>query len=422
MMHTLTRIFKRIHIGDFGKVLIRFASSQVIANFMRLIAGFLIISSLDPEAYGLFTGVGVYLGYFALGHFGIINGLGREFPYQLGKGNEAYGRQLANSTFVITSVIGLLSASVFLGLACYHFIAQNTLLAFTFLTYVIIAGLDLFITQFFPVLYRTSSDFGKLSRQSIIIGFVNLITVTLVIKFGFTGLLIRGIILALTQFYLLFKNKPYSLTLKITKSDMIQLFKIGLPIYMVGQVNPLWSTILHNIIFSFGGAKYFGLYALSNVVLSSMNIIPQAFGQVIYPRMAIMYGKGTSPREIINLNLKPLLFQVFLMLAIAIAGVFILHWIIPTLLPKYIDGIGPAQWIMFVPVVISLGAINNIFNVTKQQKYYFISLISGAIIGTAFIYIRLIGTEFNLLIFPQGLLIGMLIQQISGIFFAYRLK
>lgn len=413
---------KKYQLSTFGKVLLGFASSQILANFLRILSGFLVVRALDPEAYGLFTGVGVYLGYFALGHLGIINGLGREFPYQLGKGNEAYGKQLANSSFVVTLIVGLLSAFVFSGLACYHFVTQNTLMGVTFLTYVIVAGLNLFNTQFLPVLYRTSSDFGKLSRQNIIFGFINLGSVILVIKFGFEGLLIRGILLALSQFYLLYRNKPYPLELMIKKNDVIQLFKTGLPIYMVGQVNPLWSTILQNIIFSFGGAKYFGLYALANIVVSSMSIIPQSFGQVIYPRMSIMYGQGKSPGEIIMLNLKPLFFQFFVMLAIAIAGVFILPWVIPYLLPKYTEGIGPAQWMLFVPVVTSFGAINNIFNVTKQQKKYFIALLSGAILGTATIYYRLVGTEFDLMIFPQGLIIGMLIQQVVGIFLAFRLK
>ena len=99
---------------------------------------------LDPEQYGMFTGVGIYLGYFALGHVGVINGLGREFSFLLGKGNEEYGKQLSNSTFGITIIISLLTSVFFLALAVYNFIAGNTLQGFVFQTYVFIGGLDLF--------------------------------------------------------------------------------------------------------------------------------------------------------------------------------------------------------------------------------------------------------------------------------------
>lgn len=412
----------KLNTTTFGQTIIRFASSQIISNFLRIISGFLVVRMLDPEQYGLFTGVGIYLGYFALGHVGVINGLGREFPFQLGKGNEENGKQLSNSTYGITAIIALLTSVFFLSLAGYQFIAGNTLQGVIFMTYVFIGGLNLFNTAFLPTLYRTSSDFGKLSKINMSVGVWNFLSVGFVWLLGFWGLLVRGVFLALLQAWLLFKRKPYPLQLRLIRNDVVHLFKTGFPIYMVGQVNPLWGTIVNNIIFAFGGAKFFGLYALANIVQSSMLVIPQSFGQVIYPRMSIMFGEGKTPREIIRLNLKPLFFQFFVMLAVAITGAVLLPWVIPFLLPKYTEGIEAAQWIMFVPVILSFGAINNIFNATKQQKFYFIALITGAIIGTIFIIYRLSASEFDLLVFPQGMILGKLIQQTVAIFFAYRLK
>ncbi len=415
-------MFIKQSVSIFGKTLIRFASSQVISNFLRIISGFLVVRMLDPEQFGLFTGVGIYLGYFALGHVGVINGLGREFPFHLGKGNEEYGKQLSNSTFGVTAIVAVLTSVFFLVLAVYNLVNGNSLQGIVFLTYVFIGGLNLFNTAFLPALYRTNLDFGKLSKINMVIGVWNLLSVGFVWLFGFWGLLIRGAFLALLQAWMLFRKKPYPLKLQLIKDDIVHLVKIGFPIFMVGQVNPLWGNIINNIIFAFGGAKYFGLYALANIVQTSMLVIPQSFSQVIYPRMSIMYGEGKTPREIILLNLKPLFFQFFVILAVALVGVVILPLIIPFLLPKYTAGIEAAQWIMFVPVVLSFGAMNNIFNVTKQQKYYFIALITGAIIGTLYIVYRLSSSEFNLLVFPQGMILGKLFQQVVAIFFALRLK
>jgi len=58
-----------------------------------MLSGFLVVSLIDPELYGQFTGIGVYTGYILLGHGGIINGLGRELPYELGRGNDNYARE-----------------------------------------------------------------------------------------------------------------------------------------------------------------------------------------------------------------------------------------------------------------------------------------------------------------------------------------
>jgi len=105
------------------------------------------------------------------------------------------------------------------------------------------------------------------------------------------------------------------------------------------------------------------------------------------------------------------------MFSVAIVGALLLPVIIPLLLPKYIDGIKAAQWMLFVPAVSSFGALNNIYNVVKKQKWYFVSLVTGALVGSLFVYFQIIHNGFYLEAFPQGLLIGTVIQQILSIYF-----
>jgi O-antigen/teichoic acid export membrane protein len=410
-------LFSKLNVGDFGRVLMRFASAQIISNFLRLLSGFLIIRLLDPSEYGLYSGVGVYMGYILLGHGGILNGLNRELPYELGRNNDEYAREMASSAYVLSLLISVLVAFIFLVFAVGHLMAGNNLTGFIYMSYVLVAGLQLLNRQYLPILYRTNKDFNSLSRQNILKGIGNLLTVLLVWFLGIYGLIIRGALLALYEFTLLYKNKPYTLTLKYDFIHFKKLFKTGLPIFMVGQVNQLWATIMNNIIFSFGGALYFGLYALSTIVQGALGIIPSAFSQVIYPRMSIMLGKGKSVTQILKANVKPLIFQFGVTLVVSIVGALILPVIIPLALPKYIDGIAAAQWIIFVPAVQSIGAMNNIYNVVKRQKWYFVSLVTGAIVGSIFVYLQILKNGFYLEVFPQGLLLGTAIQQILSLGF-----
>lgn len=408
---------KSLKVGEFGKILMRFASAQIVSNFLRLLSGFLIIRLLDPSEYGLYSGIGVYLGYIMLGHGGIINGLSRELPYELGRNNDEYAREMASSVYVLSLLISALAAVVFMVFTIGHLIAGNYLTGLIYMAYVLVAGLQLLNKQYLPVLYRTNKDFDSLSRQNILKGFGNLLTVLFVWYLGIYGLIIRGAILALYEFILLFKNKPYSLTLTYNLAHFKKLFKTGFPIFMVGQVNQLWAIIMNTIIFSFGGALYFGLYALSTIVQGAIGIIPGAFSQVIYPRMSIMLGKGKSVLEILRANVKPLIFQFGVMLAVGIIGALLLPVIIPLVLPKYIDGIVAAQWMIFVPALRSFGALNNIYNVVKKQKWYFVSLVTGAIVGSLFVYLKIHQKGFYLEVFPQGLLLGTAIQQILSLGF-----
>ena len=388
-----------------------------------MISGFLIVRMLSPDQFGLYSGVGIYLGYILLGNFGIINGLGRELPYELGRGKNEYAKELASSVFVLVIFLSLLAMIFFLSFSIFCFVNNENILGLIFLSYAVVSAFYLLNKQFLPTLYRTNNDFNSLSRQNIILGFVNLITVALVFFFQIYGLILRGIVLAIYEFYLLYKNKPYKLYCKINFSHYKYLIKTGFPIYMVGQVNPLWVTILNSLLFSMGGANYFGLYSLSNIVQGAIGIIPASFSGVIYPKMAIMFGEGKSITQILYVNKKPLIFQFVFILLIAIICALLLPFVIPKILPKYVDGISAAQWMCFVPVVLSFSALNNLYNILKKQKWYFISLIFGAVIGSLFVWISIKNNGFNLNIFPKGLILGSVIQQsLSYVFLHYIIK
>lgn len=407
----------KINISEFGKVLIRFASAQVISNFLRLISGFLVVKFLDPSLYGEYTGVGVYLGYILLGQGGIINGLGRELPYELGKGNDKYAQELASSVFILSLIIGGIASITFFSISIHFFTKGTFLPGIIYLSYAIIGLMYVLNSQFLPVLYRTNKDFNSLSKQNIRFGIGNFLTVVLVYFFSIHGLIIRGVVLAIYQFTLLYYNKPYKLLLLYKISHFKKLIKTGLPIFVVGYINPLWSTVINNLIFSLGGALSFGLYSLSTIVQGAFGVIPTSFSGVIYPRMSIMLGQGKSVSEILRANIKPLFFQFGVMLVIAIVGYFLLPLIIPIALPKYVQGIKAAQWMLFVPVALSFGSLNHIYNVTKKQFWYFVALVIGVAIGSLYILIQYRIKGFYLEVFPQGLLLGRIIQQLLSISF-----
>lgn len=413
--------FPKFKVSQFGEVLIRFASSQMVSNGLRLLSGFLIVSILDPTQYGLYSGIGIYLGYIIFGQGGIINGLSRELPYELGRGNDELAEKMASSVLILTLLISFITSLIFFSVSINCIINGDYLKGIILLSYVLIGFLHLSNKQFLPTLYRTNKDFNLLAKQRIRVGLGNLLTVALVFFFHIYGLLIRGVLLAIYEFYLLFKNKPYKLNYAYNINHYKVLFKSGFPIFLIGQINPLWSTILNNIIFSMGGAAHYGLYALSNIIQSAIGTIPDSFSGVIYPRMSVMLGEGKTISMIIQKNLKPLFFQFGLMLIIAIITSLLLPFIIPYLLPKYINGINAAQWMCFVPVVLSFGALNNIYNVVKKQKWYFISLLIGAVLGSVFVLIRIKQNGFYLEVFPQGLILGKLLQQTLSLLFIRKL-
>jgi O-antigen/teichoic acid export membrane protein len=414
---------RKFKVGEFGKVLVRFASSQLLSNFLRMVAGFVVVRMVEPSTYGQFAGVGVFLGYILLGHGGILNGISRELPYELGRGNKEYAVQLANSANFITFVIGIIASTLFLGFGIYHLFTGDTVTGTIFISYALPAFLYLYNKQYLPSLYRTNKDFDSLSRQNILTGIGNVLSVIFVYQWGLWGLCIRQIFIFVYETWLLHKKKPYRITLQYQKDDLKKLLGTGFPIFVAGNINPLVTTVMNNVLFSLGGALNYGYYALTNIVSSAIGIIPNSFSQVIYPRMSIMYGEGKSVQHILKVNVKPLIFQFFVLFGMGLVGAILLPWLVPIFLPKYSPGIAAAQWMMFVPATQAFGSMLNIFSVMKKMKPYIIANITGGLISIAYAVIMTSSFGFNLVYFPQALMIGKLFQQaISFIQLYYILK
>jgi O-antigen/teichoic acid export membrane protein len=338
----------------------------------------------------------------------------------MGQNNKDRALDLRSTAITLTAIPSVLSFLLYILAAAYYFLSESYTLALVFGTYSIIGAFHLLNTQFLPTLFRTNSDFNVFSRINLYIGVVNLLSVLIVFWLGFKGLLIRAVLLSVIQFSLFMTNLtvPLQFNFSFNYQNAKDLFKIGIPIFIVGQIGPLWMTISNNVLIEKLGTKQFGLFALSTIVLTSFSIIPRSFSQVIYPRMASMYGANISVSEIVKKNIRPAFFQFILVLIIAILSSLSLPYIVPALLPKYSSGIEAAQWMLFVPVVYSMGVMNNLFNVIRKMKEYTLALALGPIIGLSYIIINLnILENFDLVIFPKGLILGGLCQQvISGLF------
>ncbi len=409
-------------IGAFGKVLIKFTGSQVLYNGLRMVAGFLVVRMIAPEIYGAFSGVGVFLGYVLLGHFGIINGLGRDIPFELGKNNQLLVKRLASLGLWVSYLVGAIASFIFLLALLYQVLYGTQSDVIVYASYTIISFFYLLNKQFLPVLFRTNNEFDTLSKINIGMAFVNIASVSLVWGYGFYGLCLRAVLLICIEFILLYYYRPINVSPHWDTKLAISQIKTGLPIYAVGQVRPLWATVQNNLIFSMGGPLQFGYFALANIINGALGVIPNAISQVVYPKMSIQLGEGKSVAEILKKIIKPTIFLFLIIFSIGGVTYWLLPLIVPLLLPKYVGGVEVAQWSVFIPVVASLGLVNNIYNVVKKQKWYFISLLTGALSGLGYTIIMVLTEGFNLVYFPQGMLIGFFIQVVLSFAFLSKLK
>jgi len=415
-------VISNIRIGGFGKLLIGFAGSQLVVKLITMVSGFLVVKLLLPEEYGYFTGIGIFLGYLPLAHLGILSGMRRELPYSFGKGDNDKVQDYADAGLSISILIGIIAGLVLVILAIKNLLLSDFKSGIVYGTYSLAAFLFILNRHYFPSLYRTTSDFKKLANLNLVVGFSSLALVGFVFYFEFYGLCLRTVFIFVIEFIVLFVYTPIKAKPHLSFNVLKKLFKTGLPIFAVGQINPVWGAINNTLIFTFGGSLAFGYFALANIVNSTIGILHSTFSQVIYPTMAIKFGKGMTIKNLILIALKPTIFLVAILGVGAVIGVFLLPMVVNYILPKYSIGIATAQWTLFIGVASSIGLVNNVYTVVKQQKWYFVSLFTGATVGIIYVLMHNYINEFSLVVFPQAMILGIMVQNILSFLFLKKLN
>jgi O-antigen/teichoic acid export membrane protein len=389
-----------------SSMIIYLGSAQMISNVMRIVSGILVARFVLPEMLGTFNGIGIIMGYLPILQLGVMNGLNRELPYCFGKGEIEKAKRYAAVAQFWEMALASMAFTVLTLIAIYCLFQSQYLYAAGFFTYGLSSIYHYYGLNYLQILFRTNHDFNKLSNIALIIAFVSLISVILVWKWQFYGLCIRSILLVVIEMYFLWKWKPLFVFPAWNFQAIKEITKIGVPIFIVGIVYSLWTTLQNSMVLKLGGAEQFGLFALAVMIENSMSIVEHSVSQVIYPKMAFEYGSGKGINELVKISFKPIFYVFISLIPFILIAWYILPFAIKILLPNYMNGIEAARWTMLLILVAIWGVNNNIFNVVKKQKDFLISIMAGMVV----FMIALLGLYhlegFSLVIFPQSMLIG----------------
>lgn len=385
-----------------------FASGNLLATVFRLAGGLLTSRLVDPSVLGLFNGIGLVLGYAPLLNAGISAGLNRELPYLVGKGERARAAVLAS----VAQCWLLLAAGICVaGLLCiagWQLFHGRFQLALGWASFTIPVFGTLYGQYYLRILYVTHGRFPRLSYITVLVAAAGVVTVVFVWWLDFTGLCIRGILVAVLMLALFWKWRPLSVRPRWSWTDLRVLVTTGMPIYLVGQLYACWAVLNSTLVLTYAGTRGLGLYALANMAGSMVALLPQAISQVVYPKMSEEYGRtGGRLRPLVQMAVWPTLVNVMVTLFAVAAGWILMPPVVEFLLPKYVEGIPAAQWALAATAFMALTPVNSVFNVVKKQGRYGIAIALGIVVYFAALQ-WIIRDGVLLESFPQAMIVGRL--------------
>ena len=278
----------------------------------------------------------------------------------------------------------------------------------------------LFVTKYLKVLFRSNADFNKLAFIDVVVAVTSFISIWFVWKYGFYGLCIRAIIVALVDSTLTFFWRPIRVYPKWSTKRFIELFKIGMPIYSVASVYGLWPVFQRTVILFLGGTKALGLFTLAIIIDGTLKTVSNSISSITFPKMSYAYGQGAGFKELMNIPLKFVGINLGLNTLVLAVGWFLLPIAVAYILPNYVDGVEAAQWMFIVSLLGILSIFSNVYMVIKRNFDRLKAYIVGIVVWALVVLYYHLTIPFDLVIFPKALIAGYIATFIVDAFFYYK--
>jgi O-antigen/teichoic acid export membrane protein len=346
-----------------------FGATNLVSALLALLATLWAANLAGPRLMGIFNALQLLLIYAPLLALGVFNGLNRELPYSIGQGRPDVAKRLAS---VALYVCGAICAAAFAGLVVLAFGAWHVLDSYWFLGlcfYALVVPITLY-RIYLEVTFRTTHDFGWLSLARLLTEAASIMLVALMYLQVWGGMLARVLLAALIGTYLLWRRRPFRVAPGWDRATFLRLVSAGLPIFMVGYLYLLFTSVDRLLIVANLDAEALGAYTPALLILQGMAILPGSVAQVLYPRAAEQYGREGTIRNLAKLAFLPIPVLLALQLPVVLLAWHYMDQLIMHFMPQFEEGIAAARWSLWVGLVFSLTTPALVFNVARRQALY----------------------------------------------------
>jgi O-antigen/teichoic acid export membrane protein len=375
MRHNLDRLLSLAHrpmIREF----VGFGSSTVLEQGSRLATSLVAAGLVGPVEWGIWYVMNLILRYGALAHLGALNGLNRQYPLEVGRGNPAEAERLRRASLgaLAISTLPVLIITAFVLL----YSRAATLLLPIALTLLLLVCQQLY--SFVTITFKSRISFSSVSRaQGANAVLTPLITLPLTYALG-----LNGYILGQAASYAVIAILAYLVDRSIfqpafSRKRSAQLIRIGFPIMLVGVLYALFTTVDRWVILQLMTTEALGYYSIAIMALGAAALLPQVVAQQYYPRMSNLWGANQDILELTRLARTQGRLGLIPTTTVVILAELLGPPLIRSLLPEYAPGIPAFRVIMLAPIINCFGqGFANLLNVTDRQ-YQYIGVILASI-------------------------------------------
>lgn len=322
-------------------------TSLYLTRFLYLIRGVITARFLGPAAYGIWGALGILLSYSNLTPLGSAEAVGREIPYHAQRGDTERVRKtkrLAFSFNLYASLLGTLGVAIFALVRRAHLepIYFHGLL-------VVAAGITLQQLYFFyGIVLRAEKRFFFRSKVEVVYALFNVpVTVALVVLLGLYGLFAAFLVNLVAIVSYLTVRVPIRPQLRIPGAPLAELMRIGFPIYLIGLVYTVFTSVDRLVILKYLSSSDMGYYTIAVTLMTILGEAPMVIAQVMSPNLIERYSGSESLDEVFPYVQIPTLSIAFFFPVLLVIAIFAFEYLVQYVLPRFLPGFAALELLVF---------------------------------------------------------------------------
>jgi O-antigen/teichoic acid export membrane protein len=399
-----------------------FASGNTIAMLLGVVGSLVQARYVGPEDMGIFRTFGIFAGYLTFLHLGVFDGLQREIPLQLGRGNQAKAERSASACLAWITFISLLCGIIFLGLALRAAYYQEWMQFWGWLVYTLYP-LGTFYGGYLGTTFRTGQQFITLSKVSVIQAIAGTLVLPLFPIMGYYGMCLRSAVTTVVNVFYLHRWRPMKVRPRLDWPSFREIVSIGLPLSSVGYIyTSLWVCLEGTFMLEWFGTEVLGLYSMAVFVRTLISQLAQNMNQVMNVKIYEQYGRSGRVKDCIRLIYKPMALAVLASFPVIVVGWFALPWVVSQLIPKYVDAVSMMRVMLLIMPLTFLNLPITILWAKGRRFDFFISVISGFSVFVGFSCVLFLSQpNIGALCVPIASILGQAIVALTAYVLIFRL-
>lgn len=324
---------------------------------------------VPPEYMGIWQSALLAMALCDITKFGILNGMNRELPYHMGRGQvELAHRAVATaSAFMLISM--LIGAVIFGALTWYHW--NDGLFARIALVAAGVTWCAAYYAQYVHATCRGSDDFAKVSRVQLFDAAVSLLSLTLVWKWGFIGLCVRSVLQVSLSAILLHVIRPIHRRPRFDVSQLRELLSSGLPAFGSAYLFGVGQNAERAVLLSTNNIALVGLLAPIYAVQTMLLMLPNAAMTYGYPKLSFVHGRQVPKKELWRLSVRVTIGGVAATASIAVVGFLVMPWLVTNVFPAYRESLGGIRWALLGGAFLAVRPISLVLGVLRSWRWHY---------------------------------------------------